>query len=419
VRRLRRGGCLLLVLSAAWLPACAPAGKKPETLEIVFWQSRPIAVVAPLVAGFERAHPGLRVRVERIAEPCGQERIRAALATGAGPDLCEIRSTGMPALLAGGLLVDWSAGVADLRPVLRGWELCSVGDALYGVPWVLETRVLFYDRALFARARLDSTRAPETWDQLLRAAAAIQRLGHGVHGYGVPAPERGVLARQVLPLLYANGGRILSDDLRHAVFDSSANVAALDFLLSLRRFGTMGRQESLEREFAQGRLGLLLAGAGLVGRIAKHAPGLRYGVALVPRPASAPGPGVSWAGGRLLVSFNAAKHRHEALELARFLVEPANALALSDAVGDAGPATVGADTSAAYAARPVEATFARQLATVRFAPNHPVWEAMEAAIEDEVEEALFDRKSAARAVQDAQATLAELVGKHRVPEVAR
>ena len=32
-----------------------------------------------------------------------------------------------------GLLSDWSAGVADLKPAVRGWELCSLGDAVYGL----------------------------------------------------------------------------------------------------------------------------------------------------------------------------------------------------------------------------------------------------------------------------------------------
>ena len=49
------------------------------------------------------------------------------------------------------------------EPTLRGWEMCSIGDALYGVPWVLGTRALFYNKTLFARAGLDSARAPDTW----------------------------------------------------------------------------------------------------------------------------------------------------------------------------------------------------------------------------------------------------------------
>jgi multiple sugar transport system substrate-binding protein len=317
----------------------------------------------------------------------------------------------MPGLLAGSRLADWSAGVADLRPGLRGWELCSVGEVIYGVPWVLETRALFYNKTLFARARLDSTRPPQTWDELRRAAGAIQRLGHGVHGYGVQVAERQVLSKKVLPFLFANGGSLLSDDLRRAVFDSAANVQALEFYLNLRRVGTMGQQEALDREFREGRLGLDLSGAWLFEQIPREAPGLRYGVALMPRPAAGRGTDASWAGGELLVSFNDSKHKQLALELARFLVQPENLLRLAAAVKSVQPATVGTDTSVCFRERPQEMAMARQLGSVRFTPNHPAWRRMEAAIEDEVEQALFDRKSAAQAVKDAQARLAELVGK--------
>jgi len=53
----------------------------------------------------------------------------------------------------------------------------------------------------------------------------------------------------------------------------------------------------------------------------------------------------------------------------------------------------------------------RQFETAVPTPNHPAWGDMEAAIEDEVEAALYDRKSAAQAVADAHRKLTELVGK--------
>jgi len=411
---LRRDGSAALIVLATVLAAglsCAPAKQVPPVVEIVFWQFWPVDVVQPLVAEFERTHPGLEVRVEQLAGQNGQEKILAAVAADTVPDLCQIGSAWMPGLLAGGKLADWSAGVADLRESLRGWELCSVGDALYGVPWTLETRALFYNKSLFARARLDSTRPPETWDDLYRAAAAIQRLGRGIHGYGVQAGERHELSRKLLPFLWGNGGHILSDDLRRAEFDSAQNVEALEFYLRLRKVGILEQGDALDREFKEGRLGLELSGAGLCEQISQDAPGLRYGVTLVPKPSADRGSHASWAGGEVLVSFNASKHKHEALELARFLVRAENALALAAAAESVGPATAGADTGAYYRARPQEGMMMRQFASGHFTPNHPAWGEMEAALEDEVEQALNGRKTAAEAVRDAQARLTELVGK--------
>ena len=75
------------------------------------------------------------------------------------------------------------------------------------------------------------------------------------------------------------------------------------------------------------------------------------------------------------------------------------------------PATVGADTLPRFRDYPGVAKMMRQLATARYAPNHAAWGEMEAAIEEQVEQALDGRKSAAQAVKDAQTMLAELVRK--------
>jgi multiple sugar transport system substrate-binding protein len=333
------------------------------------------------------------------------------------PDLCQLGSTSMPRLMASRSLADWSAGVADLKPALRGWEMCSIGDALYGVPWVLGTRALFYNKTLLARAGLDSAQAPETWAELYRDAAAVQKLGGGVHGYGLMANDRQKLFETFMPFAWGNGGEILSAGLDSSRFDSPENRAALAFYLSLRKVGTLGVQDALDRDFKKGKLGLEISGAWLFEQIPKQAPALRYGMAPVPKPAADHGTHASYAGGEVLVGFEAAKHKEAALRLARFLVRPDNALALAENALSVEPATVGADSVAFYRARPDAQRMIRQFASARFAPNHPEWEAMEGAIEDAIERALYDTQSppdtsAARAAADADQKIAELLRKH-------
>lgn len=397
---------VLLLLSLLAAPGCTPRPRPPQSQVLVFWQSLPAGVADSLVAPFERDHPGLDVRVESLPAAGVAESLRVAFSAGHVPDLCQVGAAEMPGLLAGGRLADWSAGVADLRDSLLGWDLCSVGETTYGVPWGLETRALYYDAALLARAGLDPREPPETWDQFTRAAAAVQRLGHGAHGIGLPAADTAELARQALPFLLAGGG-IRAADPRHAALDSSGATRAFALLQRLRRSGTVGTQAALEGEFRRGRLGLMLAGAGLARRLST-APSRRWGVALVPRPEADEGANVSWLGGELLVSFNASAHRRGALDLARFLVRPENARRLAAAVPELLPAVAGEDTGAVWSGRPREQVLLRQIAAGRVAPNHPAWPAMQAAIGDELERVLDGSKSASRAVRDAQARLAAL-----------
>jgi multiple sugar transport system substrate-binding protein len=333
------------------------------------------------------------------------------MASGNVPDLCELGSTWMPRMLHSNVLSDWSAGVADLKPSLRGWQICSIGDAAYGVPWVLGTRALFYNKSLLGQAGLDSLKPPATWEELLDAATRINELGKGVHGYGAQAGERYVLFKKFMPYGWSNGGTILSDDLTRSTFDSPQNKEALEFYLKLAKAGMVDRQDVLDREFKEGRLGLQISGAWLFKAIPKENPGLRYGVALVPAPAADKGTHASFAGGEVLVSFQASKNKPGALQLARFLVRPENALALAIAAKSVQPATIGADTSAYYRQHPEEAIMIRQFETAYPTPNHPAWVEMEAAIEDEVEQALYAKKKPAQAIADASKKLDELASK--------
>jgi multiple sugar transport system substrate-binding protein len=427
--------------------SCTPSKPAPE---VRFWQFWPAEVMNPLLEQFHRENPDVVVQMEQLTWDNGRDKITAAVASGNPPDLCELGSTYMPRFLAAGSLSDWSAGVGDLRGGLRGWEMCSIGDAVYGLPWVLGTRALFYNKSLFARAGLDSTRPPQTWEELYAASAAIQKLGHGIHGYGVSLNDRQKLFKKFMPFAWSNGGEILSADLDSALFDSPENREALVFYSSLRKVGTTGLQDALDKEFKEGRLGLQISGAWLFKQIPKDAPGLRYGVTLVPMPAPDRGTHASFAGGEVLVSFQASKHKEaalrygvalvpkpsedhgthasfaggevlvsfhgsrrkeSALRLARFLVEPEHALALAQAAMSVQPATIGADTAAFYRERPEQQVMIRQFETARFTPNHPEWDAMEAAIEDEVEQVLYDKKTPAQAVADANARIALLLGK--------
>ena len=220
-----------------------------------------------------------------------------------------------------------------------------------------------------------------------------------------------MLFKKFMPFAWGNGGRILSDDLKSVEFDSPQNREALDFYLSLRKVGTMERQDVLDRAFKAGTLGLQISGAWLCRSIPREAPGLRWGVALVPRPSEERGTHASFAGGDLLVSFTTSKNKALALELARFLATPENALALAESAQSVEPAVVGADTAAFYRSRPGLQTMIRQLETAVPTPNHPAWVDLEAVIEDEVDEALRDRKTVDEAMRDAQHRMTERLAK--------
>ncbi|MEO5619066.1 MAG: hypothetical protein ABIS67_14955, partial [Candidatus Eisenbacteria bacterium] len=123
-----------------------------------------------------------------------------------------------------------------------------------------------------------------------------------MHGYGVQTNEPYRLFKKFMPYAWGNGAEALSADLTQARFDSPATREALDFYLGLRSVGLLGTQDVLDREFLEGRLGLQISGGWLIRRAPAEAPALRWGVALVPRPAAGRGTHASFAGGEVLVT---------------------------------------------------------------------------------------------------------------------
>jgi multiple sugar transport system substrate-binding protein len=219
-----------------------------------------------------------------------------------------------------------------------------------------------------------------------------------------------VLFKKFMPFAWGNGGTILSDDLKTCTFDSPENREALDFYVSLRDVGLVADQDTLDRAFKSGKLGFEIGGAWLLRSIPREAPGLHYGVALVPRPDEERGTHASFAGGEVLVTFQRSSHKEEALTLARFLVRPDNALALAMAAQNVQPAAADADTFAYYREHPAAQMMIRQFETAVPTPNHPAWEDMEAVIEDEVGRAL-QGKPAAQSIADAKVKLDRLLAK--------
>ncbi len=399
----------------AWAPAalatlalsCAPRhAVRPH--ELVFWVSWPVEAIQPLARRFEAENAGIHVDLVAIPWGSGGDTIAAAVKAGAPPDLCQLHGGELPRFIAGNSLSDWSAGVADLRPGLRGWDMCMLGDAIYGLPWLLRTQVLLYNKRLFARAGLDSARAPDTWEDFRTAAMRIQRLGGGVHGCGVPD---GALLGWFMPLAWGNGGELLSAGLDSTRFGSPETVEALEFAASLPTVGLLAGEDSLAAEFVNGRLGLVLGTLELGVRASKAAPDLRYGVALVPRPASDRGTHASLAGGEVLASFTASRRKEDALKLARFLVRPENAHALATALQFVQPANLGADTTAWYRARPQQQLVYRQYDTARFLPNFRGRIALDDTLETLLADAVEGRRSAAEAVALADTFIAKHVGR--------
>ena len=178
-----RRGCRLVLALALALPlalaGCRGAGDGRTTIR--FWaMGREGEVVQELVRDFERENPAIRVVVQQIPWGAAHEKLLTAHVGRSTPDVAQLGNTWIAeftALRAIEPLDRRIAATPSVRPddYFKGiWDTNVMDGVAYGIPWYVDTRVLFYRRDLLARAGYDSM--PGSWDVWRRAMEAVQRV---------------------------------------------------------------------------------------------------------------------------------------------------------------------------------------------------------------------------------------------------
>jgi multiple sugar transport system substrate-binding protein len=384
---------LLPLLALTLLLACG----REEEADVVFWQFQSPEVMDGIIADFRAGHPSIKVRMETLTWQSGYEKIIMAFASGETPDLLEVGSTWLPKFEDEQAILDVTDGTEDLASRLMMWDMATFGGRRFGIPWLIGTRVLFYNRDLFRRNGLSPDRPPETWSELRDAARAIHRPDYGINGFGMNAGERYVLYKKFLPFAWGNGGKVLSDDYTSCVIDSPANLEALEFYLSLEPYSILERQDMIDDMFKQGTIGMMISGGWNLERIPEDAPDLDFGVALIPKPDEG-GFHASFAGAEILV-FPKKSRIEPALELARFLVGAEQALKVSSYAKGVQPASREALEQPYYDEHPMERLLLRQCETSIAPPPIADWIEIEEIINTRLEECLYGKISAPEALK--------------------
>jgi multiple sugar transport system substrate-binding protein len=127
-----------------------------------FWaMGREAEVVTELLPAFHSRHPDIRVRVQQLPWTAAHEKLLTAYAGDALPDLCQLGNTWLPELSALDALEPLDAPVANAG-IARDDYFAGIldtnvmptasGDRLFGLPWYVDTRVLFYRSDLLRAA---------------------------------------------------------------------------------------------------------------------------------------------------------------------------------------------------------------------------------------------------------------------------
>jgi multiple sugar transport system substrate-binding protein len=352
-------------------------------------------VVEQLMPGFESRHPDIRVRVQQIPWNAAHEKLLTAYVGGAMPDVLQAGNTWLPELAALDALeplddrIAHSATVApaDYFPGILDTNL--IDGTTYGVPWYVDTRLLFYRTDILAEAGFSEP--PRTWATWTDAMVRVrERVGPERHAILLPVREWQppvILALQL-------GATLLRDQDRYGNFESEGVRRAFDFYLDLFRRGLAPRPGAAEgtnvyQDFARGDFTFYVTGPWNIGEFGRRLPAdLRDRWATAPLPApDQQYPGVSLAGGASLAVFRGSPRREAAWKLVEYLSEPAEQRRFYRLTGDL-PARRTAWVEEALPRDPHAQAFWIQLQSVRSTPKIPEWERIAAKITQYVESAV-------------------------------
>jgi len=389
-RRAVLGGIALLL---ALVCACKPA-EGPVTLR--FWaMGREGEVVQELVSDFERENPGVHVIVQQIPWSAAHEKLLTAYVGRSTPDVGQLGNTWIAEFVALHAIDRLDAHIDSSREVSRAgffpgiWETNVVDSATWGVPWYVDTRVLFYRRDMLARAGW--SHMPGTWKEWRQAMVAMRDLPGASH-YAILLPANEWPPAMILGL--QAGSPMLTDDGTRGVFSGPEFRRAFEFYIGLFRDHlappvTNNEVANLYQEFERGTFGMYITGPWNLGEFERRLGPQHQGdwtTAPLPGP-TGPESGASMAGGSSLVLFRGSQHPREAWRLIEFLSRPEQQVRFYRLTGDL-PARLESWADSSLASNSRAGAFRDQLQRVVAWPRVPEWEEICIKLQDHAERAI-------------------------------
>lgn len=353
-----------------------------------------------LAAEFMKENPEAKVNVTAVPWDAAHQKLANAIAGRQTPDVSMVGSTWMGEFGKTGALDAVPENLIDKSTFFEGaWNGNIVKDTAYGVPWYVETRLIFYRKDLAAKAGI--TAPPKSWDELKAMAKALKEKAGAKNGLYLQPGETGAW-QSFLPFAWQNGATLVDGD--KFTLDSPEMVEALRYYQS---YFTEGLSQTdlgpgmTEQEFVAGRIAAFISGPWHIGLVnEKGGPSFKDKFAVTPMPTGKAG-GTSFVGGGNLAVFKDAKNRDAAWKFVAWLSKPEIQAKWYEVSTDL-PAVKKAWEDPKLASDEMLATFGKQLEDAKSPPTIPTWEQVAGVIDGELEKVCKSKMDPAAAAKTMQ-----------------
>jgi multiple sugar transport system substrate-binding protein len=407
-----------IAVAAAGLAACSSSGGGDSSAggvqHITFWSSGSQKTIAYLQKQFNATHQDVQVKGQYIASSDDlTAKEVSAIKSNSEPNVVIGQDpSSLPLLAQSGKVVDLTSGLKAetdaLYPGIRSalfYQGKQLGFALGGVG----DYALFYNKDDFKAAGI--AKPPATWAELEQDAIKLTNPAEHRYGIYIPLGSSEWISYSWEGLLWANGGKLLSDDGKSVAFDSQAGVDALTTWVNLVQkdhaapttsYAQAGSYDGAPA-FAGHDVSMIIEGQFALEpfRSAK----INFGVA--PFPAGTSGHSATGIGvGVASVFDHGSSANKAATEFVKWLGQPAQGAYLT-AASSGLPSAPNQLTQPAVkkeaAADPTYQVFAEQLKTGQSRPSIPGYAGMSQALSTQIYAALRGSISPAEALKKAAA----------------
>jgi multiple sugar transport system substrate-binding protein len=246
-----------------------------EPVEIEFWHGQtqgPAELLQTMIDEFNATHPDVVVSKDSggVNSDRMLQKVTAGLQADNYPDIAYIYGSDLANLAGGDQLLDLTEAIdnGDLnwdRFVDAGKEAVTVDGRPRAVPAFIDNLAVVYNKAIFDDAGVDYPTDDWTWDDFLATAAELNDPDAGIVGFGWPGTGDEDTTWRIWPLIWQQGGDIVSEDGDSVGFDGASGEAALDVVAQAASDGSVyidstAGSERMQQLFASGKMAMNIAG---------------------------------------------------------------------------------------------------------------------------------------------------------------
>jgi multiple sugar transport system substrate-binding protein len=319
----------ITILIAFIFLSCNKEEDKVTTIK--FWAMGSEAeVVTKLIPEFERQNPDIKVLVQQIPWTAAQEKLITAFASENTPDLCQLGNTWIPQFVSLNAIINLDEWIEKSEKVSKEnyfegvWETNIIDGSVYGIPWYIDTRILFYRKDVFQKAGYNHP--PRTWDEFLDLSRKIKALYPNEEKYAVYLPTNEWHSFIIFGI--QAGAGLLKDDNSRGNFNSPEFKKAFNFLTNFHKekLAPTGLTQvtNVYQAFAEEFFSMYISGPWNIPEFKKWMTGdLSDKWMTAPLPGyNGEYPGTSLAGGSSLVVFKDCRYKREVWKLVEYLSLP-------------------------------------------------------------------------------------------------